>query len=351
MRMKTAAVLSATIAAACLTGGPAPGGEEIVDSLGRRVRVPMRVERVISLEPEATRIIVALGAGEKLVGIDFFLRNHDHLFSLVFPEAGRLPVVSNQGQDLNYEEALRLRPDLVIASPSEFGAAEAIERKMKVPVVALASMGRFKELFAEIETLGRVVGREGRAAALAAYLRRRLDEVRLKPLQAGPDRRPSVYLSFWGSLVRTPVSYEPVEAAGGRNVASGLLPEHLGTTALTVSLEKLFVWDPEIILVQGNYLPSERRVTVEGVLRDPRLASLRAVRNGRVHFTFGFWYWWDPALVLTETLYLSRLFETGAMPAADLRRLGNEIYREVYGVEGAFDALYRVLECHEWTKR
>ena len=344
------------VAAAWLAGGSAVwsgqarGPVEIVDSLARKVTVPGTVDRVISLEPEVTRIIVALGAGEKLVGIDFFLRHHDHLFPLVFPQGDRLPVVSNQGQDLHYEKALRLRPDVIFASPSEFRAADAIERKMKVPVAALASMGRFSGLLAEIETLGRILGREGRAAALVSYFKARLEEAG-RPSGAGSAPRPSVYLSFWGSLVRTPVSYEPVEAAGGRNVASGSLADHLGTTALTISLEKLLVWDPDVILIHGNYPRAERQVTVEGVLRDARLASLRACRTGRVHYTFGFWYWWDPALVLVETLHLARLFYPASAPSGDLVRTGDEIFKDIYGGEGLFSALCRVLECHAWTTR
>jgi iron complex transport system substrate-binding protein len=346
----------ALVAAVWLAAGPAlwsgqaRGPVEIVDSLARKVTVPGRVDRVISLEPEVTRIIVALGAGEKLVGIDFFLRHHDRLFPLIFPQGERLPVVSNQGQDLHYEEALKLRPDIIFTSPSEFRAAEAIEGKMKVPVAALASMGRFADLLREIETLGRILGRESRAAGLASYFKARLEEA-ARPSAAGSGPRPTVYLSFWGSLVRTPVSYEPVEAAGGRNVASGAPSDHPGTAALTISLEKLFVWDPDIILIHGNYPPAERQVTVEGVLRDPRLASLRAVRTGRVHYTFGFWYWWDPALVLVETLHLARLFYPGSVPSGDLVRTGDEIFKDVYGAEGLFSALCRVLECHAWTTR
>lgn len=339
------------VAAATAEAGQARHSFAVVDSLGRNVVVPGSVERIISLEPEVSRIIVALGAGERLVGIDFFLRNHDRLFPLIFPAAGRLPVVSNQGQELNFEAAIRLGPDIIFASPSEFRMTEAIERKMSVPVVALASMGRFQDLFSEIETLGRILGREDRAAELTAQFKDRLKAVGRIASATPAESRPSVYLSFWGSLLRTPVSYEPVDAAGGRNAASGLLPEYLGAAATTVSIEKILLWDPEVILVQGNYPPQERQVTVEGILRDPRLASLRAVRTGRVHYTFGFWYWWDPALVLVETLYLSHLLHPESSPAPDLVRVGDAIFKEFYGVEGIFSALCRVLECHEWTTR
>ena len=346
-RFFCAAVLIVLAASAGLAGQVA-GPIQIVDSLQRTVAIPDKVERIISLEPEITRIIVALGAGERLVGVDFFLRHHDRLFPLVFPSSERLPIVSNQGQDLNYEVAIRLRPDIIFSSPSEFRMTESIERKMKCPVVALASMGKFRDLLAEIETLGRILGREERAAELATYFKVHMEAIRRAAAATGVDTGPTVYLSFWGSLLRTPVSYEPVEAAGGKNIASRLLPSYLGTAGATVSLEQILVWDPEVILVQGNYLPAERLVTVEGILQDPRLASVRAVRDGRVHYTFGFWYWWDPALVLVETAYLARLFNPVRFPDFDLVREGDAIFKEFYGAEGLFSALCRVLDCHEW---
>ncbi len=339
--------------AAPVRAAQAPGPVAVVDSLGRKVVVPGRVERIISLEPEITRIVVALGAGDRLIGIDYFLRHHDHLFGIVFPAAAALPVVSNQGQELRYEEAIRLRPDIVFVSPSESGAAEAVAGKMRAPVVALASMGRFEGLLNEFRLLGRILGREGRAAELAALFEDGLEAAARAVPPAGPDAGPSVYLSFWGSLARTPVAYEPVEAAGGRNVAAGLLPERLGAAGATVPLEQILVWDPDVILVQGNYAPEERTVTVDAVLRDPRLASLKAVRSRRVHYTFGYWYWWDPALVLVETLHLARVLhpEAGGPAAPDLVSEGDAVFEAFYGVEGAFGKLCRILGCHEWTAR
>jgi iron complex transport system substrate-binding protein len=142
-----------------------------------------------------------------------------------------------------------------------------------------------------------------------------------------------------------------VDIAGGRNVAAGLLPDYLGAPGATISIEQLLVWNPEVILVQGNYPPAERLVTVEGILGDPRLASLRAVRARRVFYTFGYWYWWDPALVLVETVYLHRILHPEDWPASDIPAEAEKIFQEFYGVDGAFEALCRVLKCHEWIER
>jgi iron complex transport system substrate-binding protein len=321
----------------------------ISDSLGRRVEMPGRARRIISLEPEITRIIVALGGGDRLVGIDYFLRYQDHLFPLVFPGGGRLPVVSNRGQDLNSELAVGLRPDVVFSSPSEFQSAEAIRQKVRVPVAALASGGKFGNLLEEMEILGRVLGLEERARVLVDYFRSRISSMQKEVESFSARERPRVYLSFWGSLLRTPMSYDPVEAAGGVNCAGGLLPHYLGASGTTVAVEQILRWNPEVILVQGNYSPGERAVTVERILGDSRLSSLRAVRSRKVYYTFGFWYWWDPALVLVETLYLARLFHPGRFPEFDLEREGDEIFKRFYGVEGAFTALDKILDVRGWV--
>jgi iron complex transport system substrate-binding protein len=355
-RRSTAALCAVVLAALVAGASAAVAGQNrgplvVTDSLGRRVEVPERVLRIISLEPEITRIIVALGGGERLVGVDFFLRHYDPLFGRLLPESGGLPVFSNQAQDLNYERALALRPDFVFTSPSELQSTEGVESKLRTPVAALASIGRFDNLLREMATIGQIIGREERAEELSGYFKARLAAVARALGTAPAGEKPRVYLSFWGTLLRTPVTYDPVDAAGGTNCARGLLPSYLGTAGATVPVEQIVRWNPDIILIQGNYPPRQRAVTVQNVLADSRLAAVRAVRTGRVHYTFGFWYWWDPALVLVETLYLANLFHPSLFPAFDLEKEGNEIYKVFYGVDGAFSALSRVLNCHEWLHK
>lgn len=344
-------ILLVGVLLSCLVrcSGPRPErGRTVVDDLGRRVSIPSSVDRVISLEPEITRLIVALGAGETLVGIDYFLKHHDHVFPVVFPGLKDLPLVSNAGQELDFETALALRPDLVFSSPSESLMTESIEGKLRAPVVALASLGRFENLAREIELLGDILGRQARARELMTLFEDRIESVR-EIIASGPQGpRPRAYLAFWGSLLKTPVSYDPVEAAGGINVAAGLLPSRLGSATAVVDIERLFAWDPDVVLVHGNYPPPERTVTVEGLLADPRLRSLRAVREGRVHYTFGFWYWWDPALVLLEIQHLARILHPNLFPTFDLEAEGDLLFEAFYGISGAFSEISRILGCDDW---
>ena len=354
LRTAVAGAALALVSAAGPLAALQAGGQEVRvvrDSLGRNVVLPGHAEKVLSLQPEITRIAVALGAGDKLVGVDYFILNHDHLFPIVFPGARDLRAVSNTPEDMNFEMVLRLDPDVIFVSPTEIQMVDALQGKLKRPVLALASMGSFDKLVEEILLVGRVLGREARAADLAADFRARIASVRGSVSAIPNEKKPRVYLSFWGMLTRTPVAYEPVDAAGGVNCARGMLPASLGTIATVAQAEQILAWRPDIILVQGSYLPGERTVTTEGILRDKRFGSLPAVRNGQVFYTFGFWYWWDPALVLVETLYLARLFHPEATGPVDLEQEANAIFKKYYGVEGAYSSLCRVLECGGWDEK
>ncbi len=217
-----------------------------------------------------------------------------------------------------------------------------------MPVAALASTGRFDRLLSKISFLGRMLGRRERAAELTAYFTSMMDDVRRRTAMVPAAEKPRVFLSFWGTLENTPVHYDPVDWAGGINLAASLMPPNIGSAGTVVQLEKVIAWDPDIILVHGHYPPAERKVSVEGILADKRLRLVRAVREGNVHYTFGFWYWWDPALTMVETLYLGRLFHPDLFRDIDLRRSAEAIFEKFYGGKDLFGTLCAELKCDEW---
>ena len=76
------------------------------DDLGRGVALPREIRRVITLSPNLTEMVFAVGASDRLVGAD----DHSN-----FPrETGRLPKVG--GMQPNLEKIVALKPDLVLAS-------------------------------------------------------------------------------------------------------------------------------------------------------------------------------------------------------------------------------------------
>ena len=320
------------------------------DSLNREVKIPGKVDRIVCLQPELLRILVALGQQEKVVAVDRFPVKYDHLLRIIFPEIVYLPVVSVTGEDANVEKILSLRPDLVLVSPSELFLTRQLSRKLRCPVVSLSATGRLDRLLDEIEVLGRLTGSRNRSEELKRFLQDKISWLQNQVTRVAASRKPRVYLSFWGSILRSPVFYEPVEVAGGFNLTSKLRPIHQGSDTAVLTIEKILSWDPEIILVHGNYPPEERKLTVEQVKSDPRLQSIQAVRAHRVHYTFGFWYWWDPALVLVECYYLSQLFHPGLKNEFDLKVEAEAIFKFFYGKEGLFQTLCDRIKAHDWFR-
>jgi len=204
-------------------------------------------------------------------------------------------------------------------------------------------MGRFDLLLEELVLTAQVVNKEERAAELKAYFETKLAWLAelLKGVASRP--RPRVYLAFWSSLLMTPVYYDPVKVAGGLNLAEGLLPSYSGTVRGVVSLEQILRWNPDIILVHGNYPPRERQVTVEKIIQDKRLSYVEAVKKKKVYYTFGFWYWWDPAEALFECFYLASLFYPELREKINLQALGEEIFTRFYDAPQAFSHLLHIL--------
>lgn len=130
--------------------------------LAAETRTP--AHRVVSLNPSLSQILVALGAGEVLVGVDAVSQK-------LRPELAELPSIGGLF-DPSLEAVVGLEPDLVVLVPSieqrDFrGRLEALG----VRTVAFRNI-RFDEVLGNIADLGALVGRTrdaaGRIAAIQA---------------------------------------------------------------------------------------------------------------------------------------------------------------------------------------
>ena len=312
----------------------------LVDMADRVVTVPRPIERVVSLFPEPTRVIIALGIADKLVGVDDYSKK-DWGFPRVYPEGKELPNVGKIS-DPNMELIVSLKPDVVFAGWSYSAEVhDNIQEKTGIPVVCVYTYKTMEKLFEEIEIIGKVVEKEEGAKELVSYFNEKIDKVTEGTSEIPESEKPKIYLAFWtfqGTILKTPVVYEPVDLAGGINVARNLPGTSIAGTAAEVSKEQVIAWNPDIILIHhGSW--EWPPVSVEDVLSDPDLQTVDAVKNHKVYYTLGMIYGWEHPRVFTELLYMAKRFHPDKFEDLDGEEEGNEIFKRFYGVDGLWTEL------------
>lgn len=186
-------------ALSCILPTAAAGGLTVVDDLGRTVTLNRPAQRILTLSPHATELVVAAGVAARLVGI------------APGPDPdGRLDAVARIGGPgpLDREALLALQPDLVIAWHSGNRAADLdwIDRTG----IALyrsepASLGAIAD---GIRNIGALADTRASAAAAAD----RFGQAIQTPC-AGLSLQP-VYVEIWT---------HPAMSVGGRHWINGVL--------------------------------------------------------------------------------------------------------------------------------
>lgn len=151
--LRTTVVLTVVfVSAGCRNGTSRPADSGMRDDTGRAVLVERSVERIVSLAPNVTEILYAIGAGSKLVGVDDF-SNHP-------AEAKRLPRLG--GMSPSAEKIAELRPDLVFASTSaNQPSLPAILDSLGIPLYVTRAE-RLSEVGPLIDRIGKVAGVDAR---------------------------------------------------------------------------------------------------------------------------------------------------------------------------------------------
>lgn len=234
----------------------------LADDAGNPVTLAAPPRRVVSLVPSLTEAVCALGACDRLVGVDDYSNYPAEVASL--PRLGGV-------YDPNVERIVALRPDLVLLS--KYGRLPEALRQAGVTVFVFESE-TLEDAFRNLSTLGRLLDREDAAGRLVESLRSEIARVAELAQAAGPaptvyyEIDPTPYAAGPGSFIGT-----LLERAGGRNV----VPAELGPFP-RISPELVIQADPEVIIL-GD---APWGVTARELAARPGWASLRALRTGRV---------------------------------------------------------------------
>lgn len=233
---------------------------EIKDDLGKDIKLPGEVNRAVSLAPNLTEIIFAVGAGEKLVGVTSFCN---------YPEEAKK--IQKVGDTLkpNIENIIALKPDVVfVSTDSQLESFTETLKKQGISVF-VTSPGSLEDIYRSIGKIGEIFGKSTKAESVIGDLKKRVARVELKTKDSEKiktfvqiDR--SLYTIGEESFLT-----DLIERAGGVSVTKDVV-----TAYPKISKEMALALNPEIIILSesaDNDLPNEV------------FKNSSAVKNGRVY--------------------------------------------------------------------
>lgn len=248
------------------TAGAAP--VVVTDDAGVRHVLARPPERIVSLTPHLTELVYAVGAGNRLVGVDA---------ASDYPaDAARLPRVGDYSR-VRIERILALEPDLILVWAGGNRPADLYAlRQLGIPVFSTEAR-RFDDVPRLLRLLGRVTGQDGEPAATAfeqAYARLRV--------RYAPAPRVRVFYQIWArpliTVGGTHWISEALAVCGADNVFADLV-----AAAPVVSREAVLRRAPGLFIAGADALDPWRDWQVFDALPAIRERRFVAVDADRLH--------------------------------------------------------------------
>jgi iron complex transport system substrate-binding protein len=239
----------------------------VTDGTGRRVAIPVNVRRIVSLAPNLTETVYALGLEDKLVGDTTYCDT---------PAAAREKPHIGAPLTPSLEAIVALHPDLVLATAiNRWETVEAIT-KLGIPVYTVDPR-TVRDMLQSIAMLGEVMGAREQGAALVAKLQATLDD-----LQTGLRDKPLVHVLF--------VVWEDPLITIGQNTFIADALRWAGAESVIISkqdwpqisMEEVLRLEPDYIVLANNHSETNDTEQVRDLEARGVWNQIEAVKLGRV---------------------------------------------------------------------
>jgi len=238
-------------------------------------------ERIISLAPNMTEILYALGLEDRIVGVTSYCD--------MPPAAREKPKVGGMSNP-SLEAVAALRPDLVVLT-TDGNRQEFEDRLRRLDIATYVFRARqIAELPAGIRDLGPILGAGPAAESLASRIEETVSRFRAAALRQAPEKTALFIVWPEPAIVAGPGTAmdDALQLLGWRNAAGDVETEYP-----KYSVEEIIHRSPHVILI-GKGHPNMREISA-GLLK--KLEGLEALRENRVYFTGDALYRLGPRVV------------------------------------------------------
>jgi iron complex transport system substrate-binding protein len=243
--------------------GPSRGDvvERVVeDDLGRAVRLPGKIDSAVSLAPNLTEIVFAVGGGDQLRGVTTFCN---------YPEAAKAIPSVGDTMNPNMENIAALKPQVVFVSTASQIEAFTSRLEQQGVKTFVTNPSSINDVYRSIFSVGEILGKQENAEKLVEGLKLRADAVETKVKGAA---KPKIFVQISKEPLYTVGNnsflYELIMKAGGDPVTKGIneaYPRYSKESALAAN--------PDVIILSDS---NDNREPNDAFNNSP------AVKNGKV---------------------------------------------------------------------
>lgn len=310
----------------------------ITDMNGRKVEIPVKIQKAVAHRAGALRMICYLDAASLIIGVESNEKKRNVPYLYAYPELKELPIIGT-GNNVDPELITHLQPEVIIATFLSTSEADDLQKKTGIPVVCL-SYGDFNNLEdnlnSSLRLLATIVDRTERAEYLIHYIKDGLNSV--KTACEKQKNQKKVYIggiSFRGShgINSTEPLFAPFRYTNAFNVAEDLVNnQNFSATELNnviIDKEQIIKWNPEKIFIDiSSYTLSEPDLDKNSVLGK----LLPAIQNDEIYFLLPhIWHSVNYEHILINTFYTAKVLHPEKFPDLDIKTKADEVYKAFLG--------------------
>lgn len=268
---------------------------EIVDSYGRTVNVPTKINTILPFGTSSLRLVCYLGAEDMVTCVDESQQDPRTInvsvpYKQVFAEKfADLPAVGKySGGYITYnEQIIATSPDVIFVTYFDLQQIETLQEQTGIPVVGLKiTKGLFDDEFTySMELLGDLLGKEDRATELINYIDEITEDLNNRTKDIPEAEKKTVYsgaMTYYGQhgIQQTMANCPQIAAINAINVADSAADKVSESGTYEADMEMIQKWNPDVIFID----PYNLSLVNDEYKQNPAFfESLDSVKNGEVY--------------------------------------------------------------------
>ncbi|GIV27315.1 MAG: iron ABC transporter [Bacteroidia bacterium] len=217
----------------------------VKDQIGREIDIKKYPERIVSLVPSITELLVFLGLEENIVGVTKFCVHPEELL--------KTKTIIGGTKQINIDKIRTLQTDLIIGNKEE-NVREQIEILEKEFPVWMSDVNTYEDALQMIKSIGKITGTEDSAEYLVEDIE---NEFRWLKQQSTVLKNKRVLYLIWYNpymaVANNTFIHSMIEKSGMKNVLENQ------TRYVEITIEDIKTLNPDLILLSSEPFPFKEK--------------------------------------------------------------------------------------------